>query len=98
MKPMATGIAVSVVLLFATSPSTRAADDGFGRAVGGATDTITSPGRIFEEVRQETQTHGAVGVVTGSIKGGAKAAGQAVTGAANIGVGVIEVLTSPLRN
>jgi len=95
MKRTLTGIPVVFTLLLAAMPV--AAEEGVGRAVGGARDTITSPGRIFEEIQRDTQNYGAVGAVTGSIKGGAMAAGQAVTGAANIGVGVIEVLTSPLR-
>ena len=96
MKRTATGIPGVFALLFAAMP--LAAEEGVGRAVGGAKDTVTSPGRIFEEVQHDTREYGAVGLVTGSIKGGAKAAGQAVIGAANVGVGVIEVLTSPLRN
>lgn len=95
MKRTMTSRPVVFALFFAALPA--AAGEGIGRAVGGATDTITSPGRIFEEIQRDTQSYGAVGAVTGSIKGGAMAAGQAVTGAANIGVGVIEVLTSPLR-
>lgn len=75
-----------------------AADEGVDRAVDGAKDAITSPGTVVEEIAADTQEHGAVGVVTGSVKGGVKAAGQVVTGAAKIGVGVIEAVTEPLRD
>jgi hypothetical protein len=72
-------------------------EQGIDRAVDGGTDTITSPARIFDGIKQETNAHGPVGVVTGSLKGGAAAADQAVRGAADIGVGVFEAITSPLR-
>ncbi len=74
------------------------AEEGVDRAVEGAKDTVTSPGKIVEGIDEETKEHGAVGVVTGSIKGGANAAGKAVKGAADIGVGVIEAVTEPLRD
>ena len=80
--------------LFATTAS---AEQGIDRAIDGGTQTITSPARIFDGIQQQTNEHGAVGVVTGSLKGGADAATQAVKGAANIGVGVLEAITSPLR-
>ncbi|MEX2482261.1 MAG: hypothetical protein WD928_15495 [Gammaproteobacteria bacterium] len=83
-----------ILVLAAT---TALAEQGVDRAVGGATETITSPARIFDGIQEETDQHGAIGVVTGSLKGGANAAGQAVKGAANIGVGVLEAMTSPLR-
>ena len=86
---MACGLA-----LFAT---TACAEQGVDRAIQGGTDTVTSPVRIFQGIQDDTSTYGPAGVVTGSLKGGAAAAGQAVTGAANIGVGVLEALTSPLR-
>jgi hypothetical protein len=75
-----------------------AAEQGVDRAVSGARETITSPGRVVEGIAEDTREHGAVGVVTGSIKGGARAAGQAVKGAADVGVGVIETLTGPFRD
>ena len=80
--------------LYAT---TACAEQGIDRAIDGGTETITSPARIFERIQQQTNEHGAVGVVTGSLKGGAEAATQAVKGAANIGVGVLEAITSPPR-
>ena len=68
---------------------------GVQRATQGAADAVTSPVRIVDGVREDTRAHGAIGVVTGTVKGSAQAAGQLVTGAANVGVGVVEVLVSP---
>jgi len=80
------------------SASAAAVEQGVDRAVDGVEQTITSPVQIFEGIEDETNERGAVGVVTGSLKGGAEAATQAVKGAANIGVGVLEAVTSPLRD
>jgi len=67
------------------------------RAGEGVVDTVTSPGQIVEGISEDAQKHGpVVGTATGSVKGGAKAAGQAVTGAAKVGVGTVETVLSPL--
>jgi hypothetical protein len=87
----------SFACALALSTSTAFAQQGVDRAVDGVGETISSPVQIFEGIQEETDEHGAVGVVTGSLKGGADAATQAVQGAANIGVGVLEAITSPLR-
>ena len=79
-------------------PAAHAEEQGVDRAVDGAADAVASPGKIIEEIDVQTSEHGAVGVVTGSITGGAKAAGQAVKGAADVGVGIIEAVTEPLRD
>lgn len=89
--------ALAFTCALALSAGAAYAEQGVDRAIDGVTETVTSPARIFDEIQQETNDHGAVGVVTGSLKGGAGAAAQAVKGAANIGVGVLEALTSPLR-
>ena len=88
----------TLALIFALNVSAATAADGVDRAVDGAKETVTSPGQIVEGIEQDTREHGAVGVVTGSLKGGARAAGQAVKGAANVGVGVVEAITEPLRD
>jgi hypothetical protein len=72
-----------------------AANVGAQRAANGATDAVTAPVRLAEGISQDTAALGPVGVVTGTVKGGARAAGQLVTGAANVGVGIVEVLVSP---
>lgn len=87
-------IAAAAACVLLSSPA-LAQSAGIQRATQGAADAVTSPVRIVDGIREETRTHGAVGVVTGTIKGSAQAAGQLVTGAANVGVGVVEVLVSP---
>ncbi|MEQ8234472.1 MAG: hypothetical protein RLW61_06560 [Gammaproteobacteria bacterium] len=91
-------VRTGLALVLALSLSPVFAEEGVDRAVSGAKDTVTSPGKVVEGIEEDTREHGAVGVVTGSIKGGAKAAGQAVKGAADVGVGVIETITEPLRD
>ena len=93
---LALTLALTLSLALQASPASAA--DGVDRAVDGAKDTVTSPGKIVEGIEQDTREHGAVGVVTGSLKGGARAAGQAVKGAADVGVGVVEAITEPLRD
>lgn len=83
------------VLALPLQAGEAAARAGAQRATTGATDAVMSPVRLVEGVQQDTAQHGAVGVVTGTVKGGARAVGQLVTGAANVGVGVVEVLVSP---
>ena len=72
------------------------ASAGANRATQGAKDAVSAPLKVVEGISAETDAHGAVGVITGSVKGGATAAGQLVTGAVSVGVGIVEVLTSPL--
>lgn len=84
-----------LALMFSVS-ATYATDTGVDRAVNGAVNTVTSPGKIVEGISEDATAHGPIGVVTGSVKGGVRAAGQAVTGAANLGVGIVEAVTEPL--
>ncbi len=72
------------------------ASAGATRATQGAKDAVSAPLKVVDGISAETDAHGAVGVITGSVKGGATAAGQLVTGAVNVGVGIVEVMTSPL--
>ncbi len=91
------GITMSLVLAGSVGVAhAQAVEPGVARATGGATDAITSPVRVVEGISQDTAAYGPVGVVTGSVKGGARAAGQLVTGAMNVGVGIVEALTAPL--
>ena len=63
----------------------------------GAVDAVTSPGKIVDGIAEGTQEHGVVvGTVTGTVKGTAEAVGQAVKGVANIGVGAVETILSPV--
>ena len=89
---------VAVLGLTALFSVSSFADDARGpeRAANGAVETVTSPGQIVKGVSDDTSKDGATGVVTGTVKGTANAAGQAVEGAANIGVGVVQTVTDPL--
>ena len=93
-----TAVLMATVLAGSTAPvqaGPEAAGAGARRATTGVTDAVTSPVRLAEGISQDTAALGPVGVVTGTVKGGARAAGQLVTGAANVGVGIVEVLISP---
>jgi hypothetical protein len=90
---------ILAVLVFAGAvPASSLADDAKGveRVGEGTKDVVTSPGQIVEGVAEETEDKGAAGVVTGTAKGTVEAAGQAVEGAAEIGVGVVETVLDPL--
>jgi len=86
----------AALVTVSASPLLSAEGTGVQRATSGATATVTSPVKIVEGVQQDTAAYGPVGVVTGSVKGGARAAGQAVTGALDVGVGVVEAIAAPL--
>ena len=92
-------IAVVATGVFGLLPLHASAEDAtkLNRVGEGVVDTVTSPGQIVEGISDDTQKHGPVlGTATGTVKGSAKAAGQAVTGAANVGVGAVETILSPL--
>lgn len=91
-------IAFVVCSVFGLLPlSVVAEESGVERMGDGAVDTVTSPGKIVEGLQDETEKRGpVVGTVTGAVKGGAEAAGQAVKGAANVGVGAVETILSPI--
>jgi len=96
MKRIIIGVVVSAA--FGLLPLHAFAEDtGVDRMGSGVVDTVTSPGKIVEGIGDEAEKHGpVVGTVTGSVKGGANAAGQAVKGAANVGVGAVETVLSPI--
>jgi hypothetical protein len=92
-------IAIVATGLFGLLPLTVSAEDAtkLDRVAEGAVDTVTSPGKIVDGISEDVQDHGPViGTVTGAVKGTAKAAGQAVTGVAKVGVGAVETILSPL--
>ena len=96
-KPIA---AIAAVALFGvvSVQSAVAADSGVNRAAGGVADAVTSPVKVVEGISQDTAAYGPVGLVTGSVKGGVRAAGQLVTGAANVGIGVVQAVAEPFTN
>jgi hypothetical protein len=92
-------VSILAILVFAGAvPVYSLADDAKGveRVGEGTKDVVTSPGQIVEGVAEETEDKGAAGVVTGTAKGTVEAAGQAVEGAAEVGVGVVETVLDPL--
>ena len=64
----------------------------------GVVDAVTSPGQIVEEIGVDTRNFGVGGLITGSVRGGVKAAGQAALGGARMAVGILDVLTMPFRD
>ena len=87
------------ILVFASAfPLSSMADNTSGpeRMGEGTKDVVTSPGQIVEGVSEETEEHGAAGVVTGTAKGGVEAAGQAAEGAVDIGTGAVETVLDPI--
>lgn len=94
---------VTVVAMLALTffgPGLFAADaaDGVERVGEGTVKAVTAPAEIIEGIEEETEDKGAVGVVTGSVVGGANAAGQVVEGAADIATGAVETILSPLSS
>lgn len=79
--------------LFATD-----AADGVERVGEGTVKAVTAPAEIVDSIEEETEDKGVVGVVTGSVVGGANAAEQVVEGAADIATGAIETILSPLTD
>ncbi len=96
MKKSVFTIALASVL--AVAQPALAEESGVNRAAGGVADAVTSPVKVFEGISQDTQAYGPVGVVSGSVKGGVRAAGQLVAGAANFGVGVVQAMAEPFTN
>ena len=86
-----------LALALALSAVAASAAEGVERAVEGTVDVVTSPGQVVKGAAEGTSEDGAVGLATGSVQGGAEAASQAVKGAADVGVGVLEAVTEPLR-
>lgn len=90
-------IALAASAVFGLAPAYAEDATGPERMGEGTVDAVTSPGKVVEGLAEETEKRGpVVGTVTGAVKGGAEAAGQAVKGAANVGVGAVETILSPI--
>ena len=89
-----------MLALTLSGPGLFAADaaDGVERVGEGTVKAVTAPAEIIEGIEEETEDKGAVGVVTGSVVGGANAAGQVVEGAADIATGAVGTILSPITN
>ncbi len=95
MKKLLTALAFAAL---AAQPALAEDTTGVNRAAGGVADAVTSPAKVVEGISQDTQAYGPVGLVSGTVKGGVRAAGQLATGAANVGVGVVETVTEPFND
>lgn len=98
MKKTFATLVVATLLGAVSAQPVLAASAGVDRAAGGVADAVTSPVKVFEGIHQDAVAYGPVGVVSGSVKGGMRAAGQLVTGAANFGVGVVQAVAEPFGN
>ena len=96
MKQIFIALAVSGVIGLLPLQA-MAEETGLNRMGKGTVDAVTSPGQVVEGISDQAEEHGpVVGTVSGSVVGGAKAAGQAAKGGANVGVGAVETILSPL--
>lgn len=64
----------------------------------GAVDTVTAPAQIVHEVGEDASNFGVGGLITGTVRGGVKAAGQIARGGARMAVGIMDVITFPFRD
>ncbi len=98
MTKLNSKLPVAVVVALLSANPALASEHGINRAANGVADAVTSPGKVVEGMTQDAKAYGPVGVVTGGVKGGVRAAGQLVVGAANFGIGVVETLAQPFAS
>ena len=100
-RMLAAGAALTLIL--AGSPSSAAERPIVGSASGdrlvaeGVVDAATAPAQIVQEIGEDSRNFGPGGLITGSVRGGVQAAGQALRGGARMAVGIMDVLTAPFR-
>ena len=90
--------------LIAGSAQANNLENGVDRMGDGTVDAVTAPAEIVKGISEDADAYGPVaGVVTGTAKGTVKAAGEVVKGGAKLavgavetGVGLVEVILSPL--
>ena len=89
---------IAFTFLIALPVTSIAEEDsrGLERMGEGTKDAVTSPGKIVDGISEDTEKHGAGGVVTGTAKGSVNAAGQAAKGAVDVGTGAIQSVLDPL--
>ena len=92
-----------VLLLLAASPQVGAEErmiagneQGGNLIATGAADAVLAPARIVSEIGADVS--GVGGVVTGAVTGSVKGAGQALRGGGRMLIGILDVLTAPIRN
>ncbi|MEQ8234449.1 MAG: hypothetical protein RLW61_09840 [Gammaproteobacteria bacterium] len=64
----------------------------------GMVDTLSAPGRIVDEIGEDARNFGAGAIITGTARGAVLATGQALKGGASMLVGILDVLTAPLKD
>ncbi|MCB1747736.1 MAG: hypothetical protein H6977_12675 [Gammaproteobacteria bacterium] len=64
----------------------------------GAVDSVTSPGRIVDEIGTDARNFGAGALITGTARGTVLAAGQALRGGARMAIGILDIFTTPFRD
>jgi len=96
---------LTIVWLALAAPALHAAErpivgseSGDRLVAEGVVDAVTSPGQIVEEIGVDARNFGVGGLITGSVRGGVKAAGQAARGGFRMAVGILDVLTMPFRD
>ena len=62
-----------------------------------AGETVTAPGRVLTETGDHIGNYGVGGIVTGPVTGAFKGAGQAMRGSGRLFIGIMDVLTAPIR-
>ncbi len=72
-------------------------DEKNALVVRGAKDVVTGPERIVNETTEDMKNFGAGGLITGPIVGGIKGAGQMATGGGRILIGILDILSAPVR-
>ncbi|MEQ8662966.1 MAG: hypothetical protein RLW62_19300 [Gammaproteobacteria bacterium] len=64
----------------------------------GMVDTLSAPGRIVDEIGEDARNFGAGAIITGTARGAVLATGQALKGGASMLVGILDILTGPLKD
>ena len=96
-------VALAVVLLLLSAPAL--ANDrmiagheyGTELVASGAIDTTTSPMAIPNEIGADFNNFGVGALVTGTVGGALKGAGQIVKGGGKMLIGILDVITEPVR-
>ncbi|MGR8921645.1 MAG: hypothetical protein ACU85V_18680 [Gammaproteobacteria bacterium] len=63
----------------------------------GTEELITTPAPVFTETQEDFNNFGAAAIVTGPVTGGVKSVGRGLTGAGKMAIGIMDILTRPIR-
>lgn len=64
----------------------------------GVVDTVTSPGQLVNEIGKDASNFGPGALITGTYRGAVKGGLQALQGGGRILIGIMDVLTAPLKD